>query len=121
MKNRRPSSRNHRAPSTVQQASPAFFLFPLALITNGQKLISVSDVKTKGNGYILCPLLNLLQTIKISVAIVRLHISDRGGDTDPFSVAEGVFGPFPMCRSVLVKDQVSFSTAKGDLILLFGC
>ena len=79
-----------------------FFLFPLALITNGQKLISVSDVKTKGNGYILCPLLNLLQTIKISVAIVRLHISDRGGDTDPFSVAEGVFGPFPMCRSVLV-------------------
>ena len=78
------------------------FFFPFALITNGQKLISVSDVKTKGNGYILCPLLNLFQMIKISVAIVRLHISDRGGDTDPFSIADEIFGPFPMCRSVLV-------------------
>ena len=37
-----------------------------------------------------------------SVTDEGLHISDRGGDTDPFSVAEEVFGPFPMCRSVLV-------------------
>ena len=38
----------------------------------------------------------------LSVADESLHISDRVVDTDPFSVAEGVFGPFPMCRSVLV-------------------
>ena len=37
-----------------------------------------------------------------SVANKLAHISDMVGDTDPFSVSDGVFGPFPMCRSVLV-------------------
>lgn len=101
MKNRRPSSRSQGSVDSAAGVT-GFFSFPLALITNGGKLISVSDVKTIGNDYILCPLPNLLQRIKISIAIERLHISDRGGDTDPFSVADEGFGPFPMYCSVLV-------------------
>jgi hypothetical protein len=41
-----------------------------------------------------------------------LHISHGVGDTDPFSVAEGVFGPFPMCRSVLVIAVGGFISVK---------
>ena len=46
----------------------------------------------------------------LSVADESLHISDRVGDTDPFSVAEGVFGLFPMCRSVLVFHDQKLSS-----------
>ena len=37
-----------------------FFLFPLALITNGQKLISVSDVKTKRQRLYIMPVAKLI-------------------------------------------------------------
>ena len=59
-------------------------------IGNGDGSATVANLCLIGDGFFA------------SVTDEGLHISDRVGDTDPFSVSEGVFGPFPMCRSVLV-------------------
>ena len=60
-------------------------------IGNGDVSATVANLCLIGDGFFA------------SVPDEVLHISHGGGDTDPFSVAEGFFGPFPMCRSVLVN------------------
>ena len=53
---------------------------------------------------------------------MSFHISIGSGATDRFSVSDGLFGPFPMCSSVLVmclimmfcKDLLDFSASLLD-------